>query len=79
MDRWLQPRGYDIMTKSTTSLAILTAVLALTLGGGMGAEPAYGGYQGPETGLMVAFEGRDVLSAAHLNSDEKEGESCNHD
>ncbi|MCH8198367.1 MAG: hypothetical protein IH904_09815 [Proteobacteria bacterium] len=67
------------MTKSTMSLAVLAAVLALTLGGGMGTGPAYGGYQGPETGLLVALEGRDVLSAAHLNSDEKEGESCNHD
>ena len=67
------------MTKLTTSLTILAAVLALTLGIASDAGPAYGGYQGPETGLMVALEGPDTLSAAHLNSDEKDGESCNHD
>lgn len=67
------------MTKSTMTLAVLAAVLALTLGGGMGTGPAYAGYQGPGTGLMVALEGPDVLSAVHLLSDEKEGESCNHD
>ncbi len=67
------------MSNITTSLAVLAAVLALTLGIASDAGPAYGGYQSPETGLMVALEGRDTLSAAHLNSDEKEGESCNHD
>ena len=67
------------MTKLTTSLTVLAAVLALTLGIASDAGPAYGGYQVPETGLMVALEGRDTLSAAHLNSDEKDGESCNHD
>ncbi len=67
------------MSNITTSLAVLAAVLALTLGIASDAGPAYGGYQSPETGLMVALEGRDTLSAAHLNSDEKDGESCNHD
>ncbi len=67
------------MTKLTTSLAVLAAVLALTLGGGMGTGPAYGGYQSPETGLLDALEGRDALSAIHIEPDEKEGESCNHD
>ncbi len=67
------------MSNITTSLAVLAAALALTLGIASDAGPAYGGYQSPETGLMVALEGRDTLSAAHLNSDEKEGESCNHD
>ena len=63
------------MSNVTTSLAVLAAVLGIASDAG----PAYGGYQGPETGLMVALEGRDTLSAAHLNSDEKDGESCNHD
>ncbi len=67
------------MSNITTSLAVLAAVLALTFGIASDAGPAYGGYQSPETGLMVALEGRDTLSAAHLNSDEKDGESCNHD
>ncbi len=67
------------MTKLTTSLAVLAAVLALTLGGGMGTGPAYGGYQSPETGLLVVLEGTETLSAVHIEPDEKEGESCNHD
>ncbi len=67
------------MTKSTTSLTVLAAVLALTLGVGMGIGPAHGGYQGPDTGLLAGLDSTKTLSAAHLNSDEKEGESCNHD
>ena len=68
------------MTKSTMSLAVLAAVLALTLGGGMGTGPAYGGYQSPETGLLVVLEGTETPSVIHIKpDDEKEGESCNHD
>ena len=67
------------MTKSTTSLTVLAAVLAFTLGVASDAGPAHAGYQGPETGLMAGLDSTKTLSAAHLNSDEKDGESCNHD
>jgi hypothetical protein len=67
------------MTKSTMSLTVLAAVLVFMLGIASDAGPAYAGYQGPDTGLLAGLDSTKTLSAAHLNSDEKEGESCNHD
>ncbi len=68
------------MTKLTTSLTVLAAVLALTLGIASDAGPAYGGYQSPEAGSLVVLEGTETPSVIQVEpKDEKEGESCNHD